>query len=114
MDEQGRALINQGRVEEGLRLVDEVLVIANGVGFPRSSPASSTATRSRSPTASTQLHYARLWTQALTRWCDGQPDMVAHNGLCLVHRAEIMQLQGAWADALDEARLASNASRRVS
>ena len=29
MDEQGRALLNQERVEEGLRLVDEVLVIAN-------------------------------------------------------------------------------------
>jgi DNA-binding CsgD family transcriptional regulator len=33
--------------------------------------------------------------------------MVAHNGLCLVHRAEMMQLQGAWADALGEAQLAS-------
>ena len=28
VDEQGRALIHQGRVEEGLRLVDEVLVVA--------------------------------------------------------------------------------------
>ena len=33
--------------------------------------------------------------------------MVAHNGLCLVHRAEIMQLQGAWGDALEEARRAA-------
>ena len=33
--------------------------------------------------------------------------MVAHNGLCLVHRAEIMQLQGAWEDALEEARRAA-------
>ena len=30
--------------------------------------------------------------------------MVAHTGVCLVHRAEIMQLQGAWQAALDEAR----------
>ena len=47
------------------------------------------------------------WTDALTRWCEGQPEMVAHNGLCLVHRAEIMQLRGAWEDALEEARLAA-------
>jgi ATP/maltotriose-dependent transcriptional regulator MalT len=29
--------------------------------------------------------------------------MVAHRGLCLVHRAEIMTLGGAWQDALEEA-----------
>jgi DNA-binding NarL/FixJ family response regulator len=32
--------------------------------------------------------------------------MVAHTGVCLVHRAEIMQLQGAWDAALEEARRA--------
>jgi hypothetical protein len=51
-----------------------------------------------------ELRHAREWTDALTQWCEGQPEMVAHNGLCLVHRAEIMQLRGAWGDALGEAR----------
>jgi DNA-binding CsgD family transcriptional regulator len=32
--------------------------------------------------------------------------MVAYTGLCLVHRAEIMQVHGAWRDALKEAQLA--------
>ena len=32
--------------------------------------------------------------------------MVAFTGRCLMHRAEIMQLHGAWPDALDEARRA--------
>ena len=107
VDEQGRALIHQGRVEEGLGLVDEVLVVAaagelsplvtgivycNTIAFCQSVY---------------EVRHAREWTRALARWCDEQPDMVAHNGLCLVHRAEIMQYQGAWAEALDEARRAA-------
>jgi ATP/maltotriose-dependent transcriptional regulator MalT len=49
---------------------------------------------------------AQEWTAALTRWCEQQPDMVAHTGPCLLHRAEIMQLHGGWVDALEEARRA--------
>ena len=106
-DDQGCALIKQGRVAAGLRLVDEVLVAAtagelspivtgivycNTIAFCRDAY---------------ELRHAREWTEALTRWCDAQPEMVAHNGLCLVHRAEIMQLRGAWEDALEEARRAA-------
>jgi DNA-binding CsgD family transcriptional regulator len=106
-DDQGCALIKRGRVAEGLRLVDEVLVAAtagelspivtgivycNTIAFCRDAY---------------QFRYAREWTDALSRWCDRQPEMVAHNGLCLVHRAEIMQLQGAWEQALNEAEEAA-------
>jgi len=104
--EQGHALVRQGRFDEGLRLLDEVmvavtagelslivtgLVYCNTIGFWQSVY---------------ELRRAREWTDALTRWCEQQPDMVAHTGVCLVHRAEIMQLQGAWDAALDEARRA--------
>ena len=104
--EQGNALVRQGRFEEGLRLLDEVMVgvtagelspivtgivYCNTIGFWQSVY---------------ELRRAREWTEALTRWCDQQPDMVAHTGVCLVHRAEIMQLQGAWDEALKEARRA--------
>src|SRR5215211_978583 len=104
--EQGLILINQGRVEEGLRLVDEAMVavtagelspIVTGIVY------CSVISGCQEVYA---LRRAQEWTTALTRWCEDQPDMVAFSGQCLVHRAEIMELHGAWQDALEEAQRA--------
>jgi DNA-binding NarL/FixJ family response regulator len=107
-DEQGRALLNLGRVDEGLRLVDEVLVTAaSGELSPIITGVLYCNTISYCRDTFAHRH-AREWTAALTLWCERQPEMVTHNGLCLVHRAEIMQLQGRWEEALDEARRAAD------
>lgn len=105
-DDQARALVKLGRLDEAMRLVDELLVtveagalspvvtgivLCNTVDFSREA---------------TELRHAREWTDALTAWCEAGPQMVAHLGLCLVHRAELSHLGGEPGRALEEARRA--------
>jgi len=102
--DRGHALLELGRTAEGLRLVDESMVaVASGELSPIVAGILYCNTIAVCQSAY-ELRRAREWTRALTAWCERQPDMVAHQGVCLVHRAEIMQLQGAWEDALAEAR----------
>jgi DNA-binding CsgD family transcriptional regulator len=104
--QQGRIRLVQGRVEEGLALLDEVMVavIAGELS------ALVTGLMYCSVIQACQQVYAfgraREWTTALARWCEEQPEMVAFTGVCRVHRAEIMQLHGDWRDAIEEAQRA--------
>jgi DNA-binding CsgD family transcriptional regulator len=107
-DEQGRALVQQGRAAEALPLVDEVLVAVTGGEL---GPVVSGIVYCNTIIycrGAFELPSAREWTRALTEWCASQPEMVEHNGLCLVHRAEILQLEGEWDSAREEAALAAS------
>jgi DNA-binding CsgD family transcriptional regulator/tetratricopeptide (TPR) repeat protein len=103
---QGMCLVLEGRRRAGVGLLDEAMV---GVTSGEVSPlyagiAYCTVILGCSKVF--DVRRARHWTTALTRWCDSQPDLVPFRGNCLVHRCELMQLEGAWTDALDAARQA--------
>ncbi len=104
---EGSALISLGRFREGLALLDlaMVAVLAGEV-----SPVSSGIVYCGAILACEEAHdlrRAREWTTALTRWCEGQPDLIAFTGRCLVHRAQIMRMDGSWQEAIEEARRAA-------
>ncbi|MGH8666831.1 MAG: helix-turn-helix domain-containing protein [Burkholderiales bacterium] len=111
--QQGRIRLQQGQVEAGLALLDETMVTVTAGEL---SPLV-TGLMYCSVIDACQRVYAidrsREWTAALAHWCERQSDMVAFAGVCQVHRAEILQLQGAWPDAIAEARRASARSQGI-
>jgi DNA-binding CsgD family transcriptional regulator len=101
--QQGRARLKQRRLAEGLSLLDETMIL---VVSGRLSPVV-TGLMYCSVVDSCQRVYALgracEWTEALATWCDEQPEMIAFSGICRVHRAEVLQLRGAWPEAISEA-----------
>ena len=103
---QGRALIRAGRPVEGVALLDEVMVAVVGDEITPVLAGDLYCTVIEGCQEVYDVGRAHEWTEALTAWCAAQPDLVPYRGQCLVHRAEIMMLRGAWPDAADTARRA--------
>jgi DNA-binding NarL/FixJ family response regulator len=104
---QGRARIRAGQVDDGMALLDETMVaIAAGETSPRVTGWIYCSVID----ACHELHElprAREWTIALNTFCDSQPQFTgAFSGICRIHRSELLQLGGAWPDAVREAQLA--------
>jgi DNA-binding CsgD family transcriptional regulator len=110
---QGHIRIKQGRVREGLALLDQAMVaVTAGEVSPVLSGVVYCGVIAGCEEAFDPRR-AHEWTNALTRWCEEQPQLVAYTGRCLAHRAGIMQLRGAWQEALAEARLARERCEQV-
>jgi len=104
---QGQALIAMDRIPEGIAVLDEVMVGVTG-GETSAMVAGLVYCGVIAACMETfDPRRAKEWTVALEHWCDAQPDLVQFRGHCMVHRAQIMQIEGAWLDALEELRQAA-------
>jgi len=103
----GLALIDAGRVAEGMALLDEAMasVVAGELG-----------------TFFTGVVYCNViavclevsdvgrlgeWNDAARQWCDSLPSDAPFPAICRVNRAEAASLRGAWPEAEEEASRAS-------
>ena len=110
---QGRVRMQQGRVGEGLSLLDEAMVAVTANELSPLVTGLIYCSVIEGCDEVYALERAREWTSVLAEWCGEQPEMVAFTGVCRVHRAAILLLQGAWSGALEEAKCAGERCRVV-
>lgn len=112
-NQHGRALLRLHRIEEGLTLLDESMLAATAGEL---SPIVAGIVYCAAIDGCHHVYAlsrAREWTAALSRWCEEQPQLVTFANICRVHRAEVLQLNGAWRDAGEEAQRAANSRDRA-
>jgi ATP/maltotriose-dependent transcriptional regulator MalT len=104
---EGHMLVLAGQAREGLALLDEAMVTVTTAELSPFVVGLVYCGVILACEAGFEVGRAREWTLELTRWLEQQRDVVAFTGRCLVHRAAILQLGGAWSEAFDEALLAA-------
>ncbi|QOV40376.1 LuxR family transcriptional regulator [Streptomyces ferrugineus] len=100
---QAGVLVAQGRVGEGLALLDEAMCSAMAGELSSFFTGWIYCLGLQQSMACADLERAAEWTDAAMRWCAAMPDENNFRGLCRVHRVEVLELHGRWPEALTEA-----------
>ena len=107
---QGQALIALGETVAGVARLDEVMVSATTGELGPITTGIAYCAVILECMELFDLRRASEWTEALSAWCDAQPELVPYRGQCLVHRSQLQQAGGDWRGAVTSAR---NACRHL-
>lgn len=99
---KGRLLLYAGQVPTGLAHFDEAMVGVASGEVSSIFAGRVFCTMIEGCQEVSDLGRASTWTSALSRWCSGQPGLVAFTGQCAVHRGQIMRLHGEFTLAIEE------------
>jgi hypothetical protein len=102
---EGRVLVRRGRMAGGMALLDEaMLAVLSGELAPEY--AGNIYCHLMAAFAElADVRRAAEWTEATGRWLATLPAAVLFTGVCRVHRCQVLQRKGAWAEAEREAAL---------
>jgi ATP/maltotriose-dependent transcriptional regulator MalT len=102
---EGRALIKQGEVQRGMELLDEAMLAALSDDLDPSWAGNIYCNLMIACHELADIRRAAEWTKAVKRWCESMSAAGPFMGICRVHRAQILQIQGEWDVAEREAEL---------
>jgi len=100
---EGRSLIKQARVREGLALLDEAMLAALSDELRPLWTGAIYCGLMDACNELRDLRRASEWTEATRRWCGPLPLASLYPGICRVHRAQVLQTRGEWKQAEEEA-----------
>ncbi|MEJ7561410.1 MAG: LuxR C-terminal-related transcriptional regulator [Ilumatobacteraceae bacterium] len=100
---RGQALASAGDFHGAVALLDEAMVRATDNDVSPALAGIVYCAVIESCEQQFDVRRAQRWTAALEHWCDAQSGLVAFRGQCLVHRATLLRLHGAWDEGFVEA-----------
>lgn len=100
---EGIALVKQGSVTEGLAVIDDAMTaVCAGEVEPRWAGGLYCQVMALCHELADPRR-AREWTDATERWCERFSSAAMFTGICRLHRSQLLQLDGDWAQAEREA-----------
>jgi DNA-binding NarL/FixJ family response regulator len=101
--EKGRVLVRRGEVAAGMPFLDQAMLVAVSDDLDPAWAGNIYCHLIAACYEIGDLRRAGEWTEATTRWCESMPGSGPFLGICRVHRAQILQVRGAWDEAEREA-----------
>jgi ATP/maltotriose-dependent transcriptional regulator MalT len=96
---EGVATVKRGEVAAGLVTLDEAMLLVRAGSVTPNWAGNLYCQLMALFTELGDVPRARAWTTATERWCDQQRNAAMFAGICRLHRAQLLHLEGAWGDA---------------
>ena len=100
---EGRVLIKQGRVTDGMSLLDGAMVAVQADELDPDWSGNIYCHMIEACYELADVRRAKQWTQALEEWLAALPAAVLFSGVCRLHRSQILHVLGDWDRALHDA-----------
>jgi ATP/maltotriose-dependent transcriptional regulator MalT len=103
---RGVTMTRRGHVEPGLQVLDEAMLAVHAGQVTPNWAGNLYCQLMALFMDIGDIPRARDWTEATERWCDGFSNAAMFRGICRVHQAQLMTLEGDWTSAEAQARQA--------